>query len=78
MQKLLTFFSKNVFAILQDRNFNVTLTDNFFYVLNTGSTLFANVGYIQIQQNYRVTTCIYANQITTPLYFDLVALPDVH
>ena len=30
MQKLLTFFSKNinVFAIFQDRNFNVTLANN--------------------------------------------------
>ena len=32
MQKLLTFFSAkniNVFDIFQDRNFNITLADNF-------------------------------------------------
>ena len=38
MQKLLTFFSAkniNVFAILQDRNFNVTLANNFINFLTT-------------------------------------------
>ena len=38
VQKLLTFFSKNIngFAIFQDRNFNVTLANNFVKFWATG------------------------------------------
>ena len=39
MQKLLTFFQQkniNVLAIFQDRNFNITLANNFFKFWTTG------------------------------------------